>query len=207
MQPDTTPEAGLARSPLSTPILAETQRQELASQLESYLLPVNEYCDRSEADENQSLAEFNHAYQLREFIAAVGRYDLATEHLLTHYREALAYAQQHATQQVPTLEHALLSQLSSADLLAHREADPVYCLGYARGYHKAQQHYERAVSLYAQYAILVPPPGYTPSPLVARVNAHLHSPAVQVRAAQPLDQRQALAAITVNDLPPNAQPR
>ncbi|MGI4867826.1 MAG: hypothetical protein ACRYFZ_28170 [Janthinobacterium lividum] len=205
MQPDNTPEAGLTRSPLSTPTIAETQRQELASQLESYLHPVSEYCDRSEADDNQSLTDFTHTHQLREFIAAVGRYDLATEQLLTHYREALAYAQQQATQQVPSLERAILCQLNPADLLAHREADPVYRLGYVRGYHKAQQHYERVVSLYAQYAILVPPPGYTHSPLVARVNAHLHSPAGQARAAQPVDQRQALAAITANDLSPNAQ--
>lgn len=95
--------------------------------------------------------------------------------------------------------------LTPGQLLAHREASPLYRLGYVRGYQRgyglSEQRHERLVSLYAQYAILVPPPGYTPSPLVARVNAHLYSPAVQERTSLSPEDRQAVASISADNLP------
>ena len=47
-------------------------------------------------------------------------------------------------------------------------------------------------------------PAPAPSPLVARVRALLDSPALQARAARPLDKRRALAGITAHDLDPHA---
>jgi hypothetical protein len=62
-------------------------------------------------------------------------------------------------------------------VLAEREADPVYRLGYVRGYRRgmsvSQEAHERVLSLYARHAILIPPPGYTPSPLVTRMQRFL----------------------------------
>ena len=152
----------------------EVELTELAAELESCLGPLAEYCDQQEAAPTLSEADRQHLYQLTEFISAVGRYDQAAERLLAAYRHALEYAER-PTQSVPTLEQAILAQLSPADLLAYREKDPVYRLGYVRGYRKAEQQYERLTSLYAQYALIVPPASYTPSPLVAQVQRFVGS--------------------------------
>lgn len=152
----------------------EVELTELAAELESCLGPLAEYCDTQEAAPTLSEADRQHLYQLTEFISAVGRYDQAAERLLAAYRHALEYAER-PTQSVPTLEQAILTQLSPADLLAYREKDPVYRLGYVRGYRKAEQQYERLTSLYAQYALIVPPASYTPSPLVAQVQRFVGS--------------------------------
>ncbi|MGI4862617.1 MAG: hypothetical protein ACRYFZ_01750 [Janthinobacterium lividum] len=155
MQPTTTPEAHATRPALPD----EAERQALAAELEIHIDALNEYCDQDPQPER--------AQQINELIALFGQYDQATEQVLDNYRHALEHAQRPVV--VPTLEQAILAKLSPADLLAHRQADPVYRLGWARSYRVAEQKYERLSSLYAQYAIIVPPAGYTPSPLVAQV--------------------------------------
>ncbi len=75
---------------------------------------------------------------------------------------------------------AATARPTPAQLLAEREADPVYRLGYVRGYYRGyqlgQQPAEQALSLYAQHADLPLPPaapstGY--AALVARTRAFL----------------------------------
>lgn len=69
--------------------------------------------------------------------------------------------------------------LAPAELLAHRQADPVYRLGYVRGYQQGQRRGQRAAEpalhFYAQHVTLPPPsasaPGYTA--LVTQVRACL----------------------------------
>ncbi|TVT39617.1 hypothetical protein FNT36_18420 [Hymenobacter setariae] len=178
----------------------EVELTKLAAELESCLGPLAEYCDHQEAAPMLSEADRQHLYQLTEFISAVGRYDQAAERLLAAYRHALEHAER-PTQPVPTLEQALLAQMSPADLLAYREKDPVYRLGYARGYRKAEQQYERLTSLYAQYAIIVPPASYTPSPLIATVQRVL---ATRLMTGQrlPLPVRKSLFFNTPSDTTP-----
>jgi hypothetical protein len=146
----------------------EAERIQLATDLEMLLGALNDYCDQEPTPPL--------AYQLNEFIAALGQYDQATEQLLNTYRRALEHAERPAPP-TPTLEQALIARMSPADLLAYREADPIYRLGFARGKHQTEQKYERLVSLYAQYALIVPPLDYKPSPVVAQaqrvVQTHL----------------------------------
>lgn len=149
----------------------EVERLEAAEELEHCLRPLTARCDELVAAPTLPADEARLLYQLTEFIAAVGRYDAASDRLLDAYRHALEHAER--PQPVPTLEQALLAQLSPAELLAHREADPVYRLGYVQGHRKGladtAAKYERVTSLYAQHAVLVPPPTYQPSPLIARL--------------------------------------
>lgn len=179
---------------LATPAVGEATRAELAQQLESYLAPLVAYCDAQQADDNLGLADFRHGYQVREAIDAMLRYDAATESLLAHYRAALAVVRQQAAAQVPSLEHALLCQLSPAQQRAYRETDPVYRLGYVRG----QRH---VADLYAHLDTRAAPPDYVPSALEARTAAHLSQPHLQARLQLPLADRQALASITAHHLP------
>jgi len=169
----------------------EVELTELAAELECCLGPLAEYCDQQEAAPSLSDADRRHLYQLTEFISAVGRYDQAAERLLSAYRHALEHAERPAPQPVPTLEQAILAKMSPADLLAYREKDPVYRLGYVRGYRKAEQKYERLTSLYAQYAIIVPPASYTPSPLVAQVQRFV-STRLMTGQRLPLEVRKSL---------------
>jgi hypothetical protein len=96
-----------------------------------------------------------------------------------------------------------VSGLTPDQLLAHREADPVYRLGYVRGYRRGlalgQQQNDRLLSLYAQYAILVPPPTYQPSAVILRAQRALDENSDRLRL--PLEARQDLAAISANHLP------
>lgn len=139
----------------------EMQRQQLAAELEEHLEALHSYCDQ---EPQPPLA-----YQLNEFIVALGQYDQATERLLSDYRHALEHAQRPTPEPVPTLEQAVLAQMSPADLLTYREKDPVYRLGFMRGQRQAERRYERLLHLYAQYALIVPPADYTPSTLVTQV--------------------------------------
>lgn len=148
------PEAGAETSQFVFP--DEVERQALAADLEMLLESLNEYCDQKPQPPL--------AYQLNEFIAALGHYDQVTEQLLNSYRQALARAERPNPQPIPTLEQAIIGKMSPPELLAYREKDPVYRLGYVRGYRKAEQKYERLVSLYAQHAIIVPPAHYKPAP-------------------------------------------
>jgi len=176
MQPTTT------GAPTTRPDMPdEAERLALAAELEMHIDALNAYCDQDPQPER--------AQQINELIALFGQYDQTTEQLLSHYRRALEHAQRPVV--VPTLEQAILNQMSPADLLAHREKDPVYRLGYARGYHKAQQQYERLSSLYAQYAIIVPPASYTPSPLVAQVQRFL-STRLMTGQRLPIEARKSL---------------
>lgn len=96
-----------------------------------------------------------------------------------------------------------VSSLTPAQLLAERERDPVYRLGYVRGYRRGltlgQQQNDRLLSMYAQYAILVPPPSYRPSPVILSAQRILDATAW--RTKYPLEARQDLAAISTNHLP------
>lgn len=159
----------------------EAERQALAAELELHIEALNEYCDQVPQPER--------ALQINEFIALVGQYDQVTEQLLSNYRRALEHA--HRPVVVPTLEQAILAKMSPAELLAHRETSPVYRLGYVRGYRQAEQKYERLSSLYAQYAIIVPPANYTPSPLVARVQRFL-STRLMTGQRLPIEARKSL---------------
>lgn len=181
--PQKTQEANATRPPLPD----EAERIALAAGLVQHLETLNEYCDQEPAQPM--------AYEINEFIAAIGEYDQATERLLAAYRYALEHAQRPAV--VPTLEQAILTKMSPAELLAHREADPVYRLGFARGQHHGEQKYQRLVSLYAQYAIIVPPANYTPSPLVARVQRYL-STRLMTGPRLPLETRKSLFFNTPN---------
>ncbi len=85
----------------------------------------------------------------------------------------------HAVEELVNVHLPRQKQAEAQELQAEREADPVYRLGYVRGYRRgmtvSQEAHERVLSLYAQYAILLPPPSYTPSPLVTRVRGLLAS--------------------------------
>lgn len=185
----------------------EVERLELAQELEYLLNPLAARCDALEAAAALSADDALLLDQLTEFIAAVGRYDAVTERLLTAYRDALGRAERPAAEPVPTMEQALLAQLTPAQLLAHREADPVYRLGYERGRRKGwaetERKYETLTSLYAQYALIVPPRSYQPSPLVARLKALLGE-RVMNGPRLPLATRQLLFAQTPTSLPPAA---
>jgi hypothetical protein len=75
-------------------------------------------------------------------------------------------------------------QLTSTQLLAYRQADPVYRLGYVRGYRRGQaqgrQAAAPALSAYAQHATLPPPTAAAPADYatlvqqVRRVLATMH---------------------------------
>ena len=209
MKPTTTTEAsaGLPPSPLTTPVIAEQTRTQLGKALENHLAALVDYCDRQEADDNLSQADFTHTYELRQTIAALLAYDDHTEQLLTRYREALAYAQQQQAVRVPTLEFALLCLLTPEELLAYRQADPVYQLGWARSYRSTKAKYEQVVGLYAEHATLPDSPTYTPPPLAATVSGLFDTSPMLRRAALSLIQRQDLAAITINDLPTDGTQR
>lgn len=96
-----------------------------------------------------------------------------------------------------------VSGLTPAELLARRETEPLYRLGFVRGYRRGldlgHQQNERLLSLYAQYAILVPPPGYQPSPVMLNAQRVLDENSERLRL--PLEARQDLAAISANHLP------
>lgn len=155
----------------------EVERLELAAELECYLNPLAARCDELEAAPALSAADQLLHDQLTGLLGALYRYDQATDSLLVDYRHALERAERPAEQPTPTLEAALLAKLSPADLLAYREADPVYRLGYVRGHKKGsadmEAKYQHLSSLYAQHALLVPPLSYKPSPVIARVKAWL----------------------------------
>jgi hypothetical protein len=201
--------AQAAASPLATPAGTEAQRTALGQQLEVYLAPLVAFCDQQLTDDNLDQQAFRHGHAIREAIAALLRYDEKTEELLTRYRTALAVAQPLAAAQVPSLEQVLTPSPTAAQLLAEREADPVYGLGFVRGHRRGtaetQARYEHLVSLYAQYALLVPAASYTASPLATRLTTLLASPAMQQRAALPLATRRALGNFTSDDTRPHAQ--
>jgi hypothetical protein len=107
-----------------------------------------------------------------------------------------------------------VGNLSAAQLLAYREADPVYRLGYVRGYQRGvskgqHQATESVVSLYAQHATLPAPPPPTASPvadhvdLVQRVRLLLafHQNPAPVSAARLHTLRSQLAPATYTPYP------
>jgi hypothetical protein len=212
MQPTTSfseASAHPAASPLAIPASTEAQRTELGQQLEAYLAPLVAYCDQQIINEDLDQQTFRHGYAIREAIAALLRYDEKTEELLTRYRTALAVAQPLAAVQVPSLEQAITPNPTAAQLLVERETDPIYRLGFVRGYRRGvtetEARYEHLVNLYAQFAVLAPSAGYTPSSLATRLTTLLASPAMQQRAALPLATRHVLGSLTSDDLRPDAQ--
>ena len=198
MEPLASPTAPVSPpAALATPGEAEARRALLERQMENYLTPLSQYCNDLPTLDQLGPDEFRFAYQVREALDALLRLDEATDELLTTYRGALTTAQQQAAARVPSLEEALgLPKPEPSD----HATDPLYRLGWVRGARQTQRQYERVVSLYAEHAILVPPPSYTPSPLVVRVQNLLSSPAMQAYAALPLATRQALNALTPADL-------
>jgi len=92
---------------------------------------------------------------------------------------ALGQYEQAVRAYLPPVDMDILG-LTPAQLLAYREADPIYRLGWVRG-HKAglaqgqQQATEPVVKLYAQHAALPPPPD--PTALIEQVRrtvAYMH---------------------------------
>ncbi|MGI4871470.1 MAG: hypothetical protein ACRYFX_09865 [Janthinobacterium lividum] len=181
----------------------EVERTELATELEYHLNPLAARLDVLEAAPALNEADALLLGQLTAFIAAVGRYDEATERLLTGYRHALEHAERPTAATVPTLEQALAAQQTPAERQAYWETQPAYRLGFVRGHRKGtadtEAKYERLTSLYAQHALIVPPLSYTPSPLLARLKAYLgrllmHGPRL------PLPTRQLLLSQTPTTL-------
>ncbi|MDO7887958.1 hypothetical protein [Hymenobacter cheonanensis] len=135
---------------------------ERAQALRKTLLPLRDYAQHRAAklDIASPYAQpiFDHIRHLETAFQAVADYHAAVEELLTI----------HLPRQ---------KQAEAQELLAEREANPLYRLGYVRGYRRGltvgQQAHERVLGLYAQHAILPTPPGYTSSPLVQRVQAFL----------------------------------
>jgi hypothetical protein len=195
MQPYTTPEDSAETTRLAFP--DPVRRNQLAVELEQHLAALNSYCDQ----EPQPLI----AFQLNEFIAALGQYDQATEQLLADYQYALEHAQRPVSQPVPTLEQAVLAKMSSAEVRAYREKDPVCRLGFMRGQHQAAQRYWRLTSLYAQHAIIVPPVSYKPTLLVAQVQRFV-STRLMTGPRLPLLIRKSLFFSTPINQPTDAQP-
>jgi hypothetical protein len=135
---------------------------ERAQALRQALLPLREYIRRRAStlpiDSPYAAKTFEHLRELETAFRAIADYDNAVEELVAI----------HLPRQ---------KQAEAQEVLAEREADPVYRLGYVRGYRRgmsvSQEAHERVLSLYARHAILIPPPGYTPSPLVTRMQRFL----------------------------------
>jgi hypothetical protein len=117
--------------------------------------------------------------------------------------QALTTAVQQYQQAVLTCLSAPLvdvSQLTPAQLLAYRQADPIYRLGYVRGYRRGQAQTQQAtapvLSAYAQHATLPAATAAQPDDYAAlvmqvrRVIAHMQqrygaSPATSFSARRP----------------------
>lgn len=133
---------------------------EQAQALRQTLLPLREYAKHraSKLDIASPYAQaiFDHIRDLENAFQAVADYHAAVEELVTI----------HLPRQ---------KQAEAQELLAEREADPVYRLGYVRGYRRGltvgQQAHERVLGLYAQHCLLPAPA--TSSPLVTRVQGFL----------------------------------
>jgi len=110
----------------------------------------------------------------------------ADGHLATTDVEALTAAVQQYQQAVLACLSAPLvdvRQLTPAQLLAYRQADPIYRLGYVRGYSRGQAQAQQAttpvLSAYAQHATLPAPTAAQPDDYAAlvtqvrRVIAHM----------------------------------
>ena len=128
------------------------------------------------------LAEADHA--LRQVLATLD------EHPGSHSTPAGVQALTLAVQQYQQAVLACLSaapidvhQLTSTQLLAYRQADPIYRLGYVRGYRRGQSQAQQAtapmLSAYVQHATLPPPTAAPPADYAAlvtqvrRVIAHM----------------------------------
>lgn len=99
-----------------------------------------------------------------------------------------AVAEYHAAVQELARVHWPREQQAQRQLLpTEREADPLYHLGYVRGYERGQlisrQAHEKVLSLYAQHSLLPPPPNS--SPLVGRVRRFLDLLAARYGARLP----------------------
>lgn len=161
-----------------TATLAGCERlTERAQALRQALLPLRAYTQHRAAklavDSPYAQATFQHIRELELAFQAIIDYDQAVQELVTvHWpREQQAQAQRQQ---------------------AEREADPVYRLGFVRGYRRgmaiSQQAHEQVLSLYAQHAILTPPPGYAPSPFVSRVQRFLDSLTARYGTPPPVQQ-------------------
>lgn len=144
-----------------TATLAGRERlTEHAQALRQALLPLRAYTQHRAAklDIGSAYAQpiFDHIRHLEIAFQAVADYHAAVEELVSI----------HLPRQ---------KQAEAQELLAEREANPVYRLGYVRGYRRGltvgQQAHERVLGLYAQHCLLPPPP--TSSPLVQRVQGFL----------------------------------
>ena len=143
--------------------LAGSERlAERAQALRQTLLPLRDYVRhrtaRLDTSSPYAQATFQHIRELENAFRAVAEYHAAVEEMLR--------------------VHWPRQQLAQRQLLpAEREADPLYQLGYVRGYRRGQavsrQAHEKVLSLYARHAVLAVPPGYTPSPLIVRVQHFL----------------------------------
>lgn len=182
----------------------EVTRQELGAELECYLNPLAARCDELEQATALNVADQLLLDQLSGLLEALYRYDQATDTLLAAYRQALEHADRPAPQPVPTLEQAILSQLAPAQLLAHRETDPMYRLGCIRGFRlgcaNTERQYQTLTSLCAQHALLVPPLNYQPGPVETRVKRWLNS-VLMTGPRLPAPTRRLLLAQTLTTSP------
>jgi hypothetical protein len=167
--------------------------------------------DTSGATLREALVKlFNYAKARAKHLDPKALYYDSTKSHLADIKALLLAAQEYSSavdaclgnEVAPALD---LRSLTPAQLLTHREANPVYRLGFVRGYKRgfslSEQRAEHLVGLYARHALLVAPPSYTPSPLVARVNAHLYSPTVRERTTLSPDDRFVVASISADNLP------
>ncbi|MVN78939.1 hypothetical protein GO988_21630 [Hymenobacter sp. HMF4947] len=131
-----------------------------AQALRQALLPLREYIRLRSAKLDitspYAAATVQHMQELEAAFRAVADYHGAVEELV-----ALHLPRQ--------------KQAEAQELLAEREADPVYRLGYVRGYRRGltvgQEAHERVLGLYAQHGLLPSPA--SSSPLVTRVQRYL----------------------------------
>ncbi len=156
-----------------------------AQELRQVLLRLHHYAEqqvqRLDPNARYAASIMAHISDLQALITAVEQYEQA----------ALAC--------LPPVPVDVLA-LTSAELLAYRESDPLYRLGYVRGYERGSRHrqqtHERALRFYAQHAVL-PEPTYA-SALVQRVRLLLefHQNPTTVSAPRLDSLRQQLAGIT-----------
>lgn len=184
----------------------EAQAEATATTLYNTLLHLHTYREEQRGRADLTPWQFEHLRKIENVLDAVAADKIQTAQLLTvlHANVEGLNGQLHAAINRGDAPAWMLNpNATPAEVLAEREADPVYRLGYVRGYRRGldlgQQQNERLLSLYAQYAILVPPPSYQPSAVILRAQRALDEN--YERVPLPLEARQDLAAISAHHLP------
>ncbi|MGI4822274.1 MAG: hypothetical protein ACRYFV_13775 [Janthinobacterium lividum] len=192
--------------PAVDPTPVEVQTEATGQALYDALLPLHVYCEQLRGRTDLTPRQFEHLRQLENVLDAVVSDKNQTTQLLTVHRantEALNQQLHAAIDRGEAPAWLRNPNPTPAKLLAEREADPIYRLGYARGYSRGlatgQQQNARLLDLYAQHAVLVPPPSYQASSVI--LNAQRVIEENSPRLTLPLDVRQDIAAISAHHLP------